>query len=80
MKPPKGNAKLCDIIEFYLVSPAFARLSGTSQKDYEIHLASVISTPVEGKSLGNYRCTNLKVRHLIQAYDIWLQTGIRTAN
>ena len=80
MKPPKGNAKLCDIIEFYLISPAFARLSGTSQKDYEIHLASVISTPVEGKSLGNYRCTNLKVRHLIQAYDTWLQTGIRTAN
>lgn len=80
MKPPKGNAKLCDIIEFYLVSPAFARLSGASQKDYEIHLASVINTPVEGRSLGEYRCTNLKVRHLIQAYDIWLQTGIRTAN
>ncbi len=40
----------------------------------------MISTSVEGKTLGEYRCTNIKVRHLIQAYDIWLKTGIRTAN
>jgi len=80
MNIPKGNAKLSDIIAFYLVSPAFARLSGASQKDYEIQLAAVISTPVEGRTLGDYRCTNVKVRHLIQAYDLWLMTGIRTAN
>ena len=80
MNIPKGNAKLSDIIEFYLVSSAFARLSGASQRDYEVHLKAVINTPVEGKILGNYRCTNIKVRHLTQAYDYWLKTGIRTAN
>ena len=80
MKIPKGNAKLCDIIEFYLVSSTFARLSGASQKDYEIHLRAVMNTTVEGKTLGNYRCTNIKVRHLTQAYEHWLKTGIRTAN
>jgi len=80
MKIPKGNAKLCDIIEFYLVSSTFARLSGASQKDYELHLRAVMNTPVEGKTLGNYRCTNIKVRHLTQAYEHWLKTGIRTAN
>jgi len=80
MKIPKGNAKLCDIIEFYLVSSTFARLSGASQKDYEIHLRAVMNTTVEGKTLGNYRCTNIKVRHLTQAYENWLKTGIRTAN
>ena len=80
MKIPKGNAKLCDIIEFYLVSSTFARLSGASQKDYELQLRAVMNTTVEGKTLGNYRCTNIKVRHRTQAYDYWLKTGIRTAN
>jgi len=80
MNIPKGNAKLSEIVEFFLLSSAFRRLSSASQRDYESHLMSVINTEVEGKDLGDYRCSKLKVRHLTQAYDVWLLTGVRTAN
>ena len=80
MNIPKGNAKLSEIVGFYLVSPAFRRLSAASQRDYESHLMAVINTPVEGKDLGDYRCNKLKVRHITQAYEQWLDTGVRTAN
>jgi len=80
MNIPKGNAKLSEIVEFFLLSSAFRRLSSASQRDYESHLMSVINTEVEGKDLGDYRCSKLKVRHLTQAYDEWLLTGVRTAN
>jgi len=80
MNIPKGNAKLSEIVEFFLLSSAFRRLSSASQRDYESHLMAVINTEVEGKDLGDYRCSKLKVRHLTQAYDVWLLTGVRTAN
>ena len=80
MNIPKGNAKLSEIVGFYLVSPAFRRLSAASQRDYESHLMAVINTSVEGKDLGDYRCNKLKVRHITQAYEQWLDTGVRTAN
>ena len=80
MNIPKGNAKLSEIVEFFLLSSAFRRLSSASQRDYESHLMAVINTEVEGKDLGDYRCSKLKVRHLTQAYDEWLLTGVRTAN
>ena len=80
MNIPKGNAKLSEIIGFYWNTPAFRRLSAASQRDYESHLLAVINTPVEGKDLGDYRCNKLKVRHITQAYEQWLDTGVRTAN
>lgn len=80
MNIPKANAKLSEIVEFFLSSPAFRRLSGGSQRGYETHLMAVINTSVEGKDLGEYRCSKLKVRHVTQAYESWLVTGVRTAN
>lgn len=80
MNIPKSNAKLSEIVEFYLVSSTFRRLSASTQRDYEFHLMAVINTEVEGKDLGDYRCSKLKVRHLTQAYEDWLVTGVRTAN
>ena len=80
MNIPKGNAKLSEIVGFYLTSPTYRRLSASSQKDYESHLSAVLTTQVEGKSLGDYRCKNIKVRHLTQAYEQWLLIGERTAN
>ena len=80
MQIPKSNAKLSQIIEFYMNSEAFRRLKNTTQRDYEMKLIAVINTPVEGKDLGDYRCNKLKVRHVTQAYDKWLSDGIRTAN
>jgi integrase len=80
MNIPKGNAKLSEIVEFFLSSSAFRRLKLGTQRDYEIHLMAVINTSVEGKDLGAYRCDKLKVRHVTQAYEHWLDTGVRTAN
>lgn len=80
MQIPKSNAKLSQIISFYLTSPAFARLSASSQRDYEKNLMDVINTTVEGKDLGDYRIDKLKVRHITQAYELWLLKGIRAAN
>ena len=80
MQIPKSNAKLSQIIEFYMNSEAFRRLKHTTQRDYAVQLVAVINTPVEGKDLGEYRCNKLKVRHISQAYDHWVKTGVRTAN
>lgn len=80
MNIPKQSATLQQIIDFYLNSKPFARLSGSSQIDYERALSAVSATVVEGKQLGGYRNKSIKVRHLNQAYEIWLETGIRTAN
>ena len=80
MDIPKANAKLSEIVGFYMFGPAFRRLSASSQRDYEVQLNAVVDTVVEGKLLGDYRCKNIKVRHLTQAYDQWLDIGVRTAN
>ena len=80
MNIPKQSATLTKIVDIYLHSDVFRRLSSSSQKDYESHLQATVLTQVEGKTLGGYRCKNLKVRHIQQAYDNWLQVGVRTAN
>jgi integrase len=80
MNIPKPNTTLEGVVYFYLTSDVFRRLSGSSQKDYETHLQAALDTEVEGKQLRLYRCKNLKVRHMTQAYEQWLNVGIRSAN
>jgi integrase len=85
---PKHTSKLSVIVDFYLHSDAFCRLSGNTQKDYEKHLDAVLKTTVEGRLLGNYTVRSIKARHIRLAYAKWLiPTGdnkkdklIRTAN
>jgi len=77
---PKQSATLEEVVDFYRNSDAYRRLSSSSQKDYDNHLSATLITEVEGKPLRGYRCKNLKVRHITQAYDQWLQIGTRTAN
>lgn len=77
---PGKTAKVCDIVEFYLHSDAFAGLTGKSQKEYEAQLVKAVSTTVEGKPLGNYRARTLKARHTNLAYQEWIKAGIHTAN
>lgn len=77
---PKPSATLEEVVDFYRNSDAYRRLSSSSQKDYDNHLSATLITEVEGKQLRAYRCKNLKVRHIQQAYDHWLQVGTRTAN
>jgi len=80
MNIPKHTCTLEELCNFYRNSDAYRRLSSSSQKDYDNHLSATLITPVEGKMLREYRCKNLKVRHMQQAYDKWLQVGTRTAN
>ena len=77
---PKHTSKLSAIVEYYLNSSNFLRLSAKSQRDYEIHLSAVLKTNVEGRLLGNYTVRSIKARHTNLAYSKWLQAGIRTAN
>ena len=77
---PKQSATLQEIVDFYIKSKAFFRLSRSSQHDYLTHLEAVTATVVDGKKLGAYRNKSIKVRHLSQAYEMWVETGIRTAN
>ena len=80
MNIPKQNCTLEEVCNFYRNSDVYRRLSSSSQKDYDNHLSATLITPVEGKLLREYRCKNLKVRHITQAYEQWLQVGTRTAN
>ena len=52
MNIPKQSATLTQIVDFYLHSDVFRRLSSSSQKDYESHLQATVLTQVEGKTLG----------------------------
>ena len=80
MNITKHTCTLEELCNFYRNSDVYRRLSSSSQKDYDNHLSATLITPVEGKMLREYRCKNLKVRHMQQAYDKWLQVGTRTAN
>lgn len=80
VKKPNRNARVQDIVDFYLHSKGFAALTGASQKAYERHLESVVATEVKGRALGQYRARTLRVEYTNLAYEEWLKTGIRTAN
>ena len=80
MPIPSKTAKVRDIVEYYLYSDGFARLSSKSQKEYETQLGKAITTSVEGKALGDYKARTLKARHTNLAYQEWVKTGVHTAN
>ena len=80
MNIPKSNYTLEEVVNFYRNSDAYRRLGSSSQKDYGNHLSAALITKVEGRMLREYRCKNLKVRHITQAYEQWLTVGTRTAN
>ena len=77
---PKKIAKLSCVVNFYLHSDNFARLRHSTQKTYSLQLQHILDTTVEGKRLGDYKVRTLKARHTNQAYQIWLTSGVRTAN
>ena len=80
MELPRKSAKVVDIVHYYLHSDQFARLKGSTQKQYEHHLNAVLDTVVLGKKLGSYGVRHLKSKHTNLAYNTWLKTGVRTAN
>lgn len=80
MKKPESTDKVEKLLSFYMRSPAFAKLKGATQKQYERHLASAGNTKIYATMLKNYKIEDLRASHLNNAYEQWLNTGIRTAN
>jgi len=80
MRKPESTDKIEKLLSFYMRSPAFAKLKGETQKQYERHLTNVGNTKVYATLLKNYRIEDLRASHLTNAYEQWLNTGTRTAN
>ena len=69
------------LMEFYLCGPRFAALSAKSQYEYENHIRKACDTVLsDGRCFGDIQIQHLKVRHVSDAYEVWLKAGIRTAN
>lgn len=78
---PKRNSTLRDLAEYYLRSPRFAGLKRSTQYYYQLHMENALATKLStGKTLGDVRIQDLRVRHVSDAYEQWLQVGVRTAN
>lgn len=74
----KKNPKLKDVIEVYLNSPRFGRLTGKSQEQYERALSRVCSIKVDGGMLGNKRVQDITAGMLNDAYEKLLAAhGVR---
>lgn len=81
IQTPKSNAKMLDIVEFYLSSPRFRDLSAKCQYEYERHLRLACNTPLsDGRLFGGVRINRVGVKHLSDLYETWLETGTTTAN
>ena len=78
---PQGKHPFRYLVEFYYHSSKFRKISGTTQKSYTRHLNKACDTRLsDGRQLGSIRINKLGVRHVTEAYDIWLRTGVRNAN
>lgn len=72
----KPSTKLCDAVDQYLHSKAFAELSGTVQYKYERSLHRACSTSVQnGKQLGNIRLGDVSFKHVTYAYERWVENN-----
>jgi integrase len=73
--------KLKKLIDEYLDSNPFKRLSRSSQSQYERHLNRVVTSKVGHKTLGNTVVGDITSGMLNMAYEKWLDAhGIRSAN
>ena len=80
MRIPNSSDTLEKILSYYLKSAAFAKLKGKTQISYETNLNAVGNTVVGRRMLKNYVVSDIKARHLNDAYEQWLVSGTRTAN
>ena len=79
---PKRRAKMSSLVEYYLDSDRYLRLSPSSQKQYYTHLQYACATYIKDskKTLGDMSINGLRRRHLQACYDVWLASGTRQAN
>ena len=79
---PNRRAKLSHLVDYYLDSDRYLRLSASSQKQYHTHLQYACDTQVKDskKRLGEVSLYGLKRRQLQSCYDEWVHSGVRQAN
>ena len=81
MGKQSGVKTVQDLVHYYLHSPRFRQLTGRSQKEYEAQLDKVLATKLStGKALADMRIKMLRVPHVTDCYEQWLEVGIPTAN
>ena len=81
IKRPKKSDPLKIFVLWYFNSDKYLKLNGKTQYDYASQLDKVCETVlVDGKSLGAMRMSSISIRHIREAYAIWLKSGTRTAN
>ena len=77
----KPNSLVSDVVEYYLNTKAFARLKGSTQKEYEGSLKIALETKtLLGKTLGDTRLNKLETKCANHLYEQWLDRGISRAN
>lgn len=77
----RKNSSVSSLIEAYLNSKQFVKLSGSGQKEYEDSLRIAERTKVHtGKTLGNTSIMHLSTRHTTECYEQWLDRGVYRAN
>ena len=68
-------------VDQYLHTRQFASLARSSQKNYELSLASFCRMSVNGRTLGNISIHNINVALCTEIYDTWeLETSTANAN
>ena len=78
---PKKSDCLREMVGFYLNGPRFLALGAKSQYEYRSHLTKAcFTTLADGRFLGDVQLQHLRTWHFAEAYEQWLEAGIRSAN
>lgn len=81
MGKQSGVKTVQHLVDYYLHSPRFRQVSGRTQKEYEAQLEKALATKLSsGKTLGDMRISMLRVPHMTECYEQWLEIGVPTAN
>lgn len=74
------EAKLDEVVEFYYTTPKFKTLKTSTQNDYMYQLDYALDTLIYPTRLGDMEIGDINIKHITEAYNIWLDSGVRTAN
>lgn len=74
------KAKLDDVVEFYYTTPKFKTLKSSTQNDYMYQLDHALNTWIGATRFGDMQIGKVNIKHVTEAYNKWLDAGVRTAN
>lgn len=75
------KSRLVDIFNHFSNTEHFKRLSSSSQNSYSYGIPNLLSTKVQGRTLGDFRIDSLSAVLCSSVYDQWVRDkGVPTAN